>query len=666
MKLKLSRFHYALVALALLAFAPSDAWAQALMDGGAANAIGAEMEAGAAGRAANAAPANNQQQPQQPAAGEGGGAEAAPAGEQAAQPAKNANAPQMTDSNGLVRSRRPGEQDKWGDEHAMYRDPRAFVSWWKLLLVLFTFIFWVRTCDWVNRASQIHNLGYARWNAIVAFTGFAGLLLVLAIPLFMATMPLYALLVLGPFIAFTIAHNRAVGEHQRVFTADWWRYTLAGIANKFGGKFDVEKRADYEKGAQVDLFALGAPDERADQANLMTSRQSPGYVLVKDLIADMSDRRSDRVMFDYGSDSVAVRHYIDGVWSQGEPRDRESGDVMLAVMKQLANLNVKERAKKQSGKFAAKYNGASYMCPIVSQGVKTGERVMLTLRGAAVQQMKTYADLGMRSKLAEQWAEALVLPEGLLLIAAMPEGGLTTLTDVSLMETDRLMRDVISVEPKQAHEHEIENVEQFFYDPSIGETPGTHLQKLIRKYPDVYIVRDFVDAETAKGYIDQALDDNLVITTTRAKEVSEAILRVLQKKAPRKEFARALKAVLNTRLIRLLCPTCKVGYEATPEFLKKLGIPPGKVQTLYRPPNAEEASKPCKKCGGVGYFGRTGLFELLMVDDQVREAIVKEPKVEVIRKAARAAGMRTLQEEGVLLIAKGTTSLQELQRILKQ
>lgn len=587
-------------------------------------------------------------------------------GEANAPTSKYANAPQMTDSNGLVRSRRPGEQDKWGDEHAMYRDPRAFVSWWKLLLVLLLFVFWVRTCDWVNRASQIHGLGYAKWNAVVAFTGFAGLVLVLAIPLFMATMPIYALLVFGPFIAFTIAHNRAVGEHQRVFTADWWRYTLAGIANKFGGKFDVEKRADYEKGAQVDLFALGAPDERADQANLMTARQSPGYVLVKDLIADMSDRRSDRVMFDYGTETVAVRHYIDGVWTQGDPRDRESGDVMLAVMKQLANLNVKERAKKQSGKFAAKYNGSSYMCPIVSQGVKSGERVMLTLRGASVQQMKTYADLGMRSKLAEQWAEALVLPEGLLLISAMPEGGLTTLTDVSLMETDRLMRDVISVEPKQAHEHEIENVEQFFYDPSIGETPGTHLPKLIRKYPDVYIVRDFVDADSAKGYIDQANDDNLVITTTRAKEASEAILRVLQKKAPRREFAKALKAVLNTRLIRLLCTDCKVGYEATPEFLKKLGIPPGKVQTLYRPPNAEEASKPCKKCGGVGYYGRTGLFELMDVDDQVREAIVKEPKLEVIRKAARAAGMRTLQEEGVLLIAKGTTSLQELQRVLKQ
>jgi type II secretory ATPase GspE/PulE/Tfp pilus assembly ATPase PilB-like protein len=95
-------------------------------------------------------------------------------------------------------------------------------------------------------------------------------------------------------------------------------------------------------------------------------------------------------------------------------------------------------------------------------------------------------------------------------------------------------------------------------------------------------------------------------------------------------------------------------------------LPEGKVEALYRTPKPEEVEKPCKVCGGLGYIGRTGVFELLVVDDQVRQVLLKDPKLDSMRKAAKAAGMRTFQEEGVLLIAKGVTSLAELQRVLKQ
>ena len=116
-----------------------------------------------------------------------------------------------------------------------------------------------------------------------------------------------------------------------------------------------ERKAEYEKGAPVDLMAIGAKEERDNQANLITARQSPGYLLVKEIVADMVDRRSDRVILDYTQESVVGRQHVDGVWHNGEARDRESGDVMLAVMKTLANLSATERRKKQEGKFAAKY-----------------------------------------------------------------------------------------------------------------------------------------------------------------------------------------------------------------------------------------------------------------------------------------------------------------------
>jgi type II secretory ATPase GspE/PulE/Tfp pilus assembly ATPase PilB-like protein len=181
----------------------------------------------------------------------------------------------------------------------------------------------------------------------------------------------------------------------------------------------------------------------------------------------------------------------------------------------------------------------------------------------------------------------------------------------------------------------------------------------------VYVVRNFVDAESAKVLMDEVADERLIITSIPARDAAEALLRLLQMKLPQKQFAEVVTGVLYQRLIRKLCPDCKVGYQPPPDVLKKLGIPSGKVQQLFRPPKPEEIEKPCQTCQGIGYVGRTGIFELLVVNDQMREILAKQPSVDLLRKAARADGQRSLQEEGILLVAKGVTSLPELQRVLK-
>lgn len=540
----------------------------------------------------------------------------------------------------------------------------AYVSWLKLIPVILLVMVWTVTSDWVNRSSQIYGLGYGKWNPIVFFPFVVAILLLVAIPNFIVGISALVLAYFGPFIAYTVVHNKSVQPHQKVFTGEWFRYTLAEFLGKFGVNMEVERKADYEKGAPVELSAFSG-DEAVDKANLITARQSPGYLLVKELVADMATRRSERLVLDYTQSGVSVKHLVDGVWHAGETRDRESGDVMLAVMKQLGGMDITERRKKQGGKFAAKYEGVQYVCPFTSQGVQTGERVLLELKGGAQATLKTYDDLGMREKIKNQWSELMALDEGMLIIAAPPEGGLTTLTDVSIMETDRLMRDFVAIEDVNAPERDIENVALHTYDSKKGESPATLLPKLIRTYPNVYIVRDLVDRETAKLLFREVEDNHLLITTAPALDAAEAMLRILQKKAPHKEFANCVTAVLCSRLVRKLCEDCKVAFEPTPDLLKKLGIPPGKVQTLYRVPKPEEQEKPCATCNSVGYVGRTAIFELLIADDKVREVLIKQPKIELLRKAGRLAGMRTFQEEAILLVAKGVTSISEAQRILK-
>lgn len=554
--------------------------------------------------------------------------------------------------------------DNWDDEHSIFRQSDASLNWLKLVPIVILFWLWVRSGDWMNRDSQIHDLGYTTWNPAIVAPFVVAFLVMLLIPNYVVGVSVLSLAWFVPFIVYVVHHNKSVEPHETVLTPSWVRYQISEVGKLFGLKIGAEKKADYLRGPDVDLLAHGG-DERTNQANLLTARQSPGYVHVKELIFDMSERGSNRVLLDYSSDAVTMRHMIDGVWHNGDARDRESGDVMLAVMKQLANLNVSERRKKQEGEFGAGYRGKNYSCELVSQGVKTGERVVVSLRGGTKQSgLKTLEQLGMREKLREQWLEIMNSDRGVIVFSAMPEGGLTTSIDVSLLETDRLMRDFMAVEDAGDPQADIENVPQHFYDGAKGESPTKLIPTLSRKYPNVWVVRDFVDAETAKLMMDEVDLDRLVITSCHAQDAAEACLRMLKKKTPHKEFARGVIGVLNTRLIRKLCTACRVEYEATPALLKKLGIPAGKVAKFYRTPKPEEIPKPCKVCSGLGYRGRTAIFELLQPDDQFREKLIKEPKIDVLRKAARAAGMRTLQEEGILLVAKGATSLQELQRVL--
>jgi type II secretory ATPase GspE/PulE/Tfp pilus assembly ATPase PilB-like protein len=216
------------------------------------------------------------------------------------------------------------------------------------------------------------------------------------------------------------------------------------------------------------------------------------------------------------------------------------------------------------------------------------------------------------------------------------------------------------------------------------------LPKLMLKQPDVLTVADLCSGATVDYLCKLAnhpSEGKLVIAGVRATDAVEALLRVLLlKPSDPQGFAQAVRAVLSVRLVRRMNETCKQPYQPNPQLLAKLGIPPGRVKVFYRewqppPPEPEEDKKKKKKelppnacplcelegswCHGLGYRGRIGIFELLDVNEQMREALVKQPKLELLRKLARAAGHRGLQEEGILLVAQGITSLTELQRVLK-
>jgi type II secretory ATPase GspE/PulE/Tfp pilus assembly ATPase PilB-like protein len=418
--------------------------------------------------------------------------------------------------------------------------------------------------------------------------------------------------------------------------------------------------------------ADGGPNEQANQAQAILARQSAGFLPAKELIDQAVKLRAEQVMLDYAATGVGVKYQIDGVWHPHKPLERAQGDPMLEVFKTLTYLKPADRVTKQAGKFGAELNGQKYACRFQSQGTPTGEAAVIAFEQKKLS-FKTLDELGMRGKMQEQLQEIVGAKSGFVLVTAMPGGGLTTTFDVLLGSTDRFMRNFVAVEDQAKAEREIENVAVTHYNAKGGETPVDVLPRLIRTYPDVFVVRDLSNAATIDLLCDQVQEERLVFGTIRAKEATEALLRVLMHKPDVEKFAKSITAVLNVRLVRKLCDHCKEAYPPPPEVLKQLGLPPGKVQAFYRPPvppppesEAAKQYKPCEACSAIGYFGRTALFELLTINDTMRQILVKSPKLDLLREAAKKAGHRTLQDEGILLLVRGITSVPELVRVLKQ
>lgn len=548
-------------------------------------------------------------------------------------------------------------------------DEYGFINPFKWAALVALVLLWVWTTDWVGRDVTELKLPPAQWvGTNMLIFGLLYWWFVAPIPMFLG-FPLLIIVWLVPLFIYIQKRNELVELHERVMTKDHLRYVFSKLS---GGKMSAERLQPWQEGPNIELKAMGA-DEATNNENLYKVRKAPeAYVAVKELVVEAFTRRSTRVMMDFTKDSVAFRYFIDGVWHNGQAREREPTDLMLAVMKTLANLKPEDRRNRQEGSFGAKFpdHKKPLDCNILSQGTKTGERVMLIIQGQP-EKLETLADIGMRDQMIERFRELMRSDKGLIVISGKPEGGLSTTFRVSLNSTDRLIRDFSGLEPEGSGEADVMNVAYKTYNLNKpGQAPEELLPAIIRNQPDAIVVRQIENLDTLEMLVDQANKKLIIFTSIHAREAVEALLRVLAMKIDPEAYTEAVVCALNVRLCRRLCPQCKEAFQPSPALLKKLGIPPESCEVLYKtptPPGPDDPPRePCTKCDDIGYFGRIGIFELAEVDDRMREVMIKQPKLETLRAASKAAGNRTMQEEGIRLVATGVTSLEEVGRALKE
>lgn len=433
-----------------------------------------------------------------------------------------------------------------------------------------------------------------------------------------------------------------------------------------------EKKAEIVLPPLV-LNAAGDSESQRD-VNLQKVLPSPGYPTLVLLLAEAMKVWAELVVLDYTSQQVSVRFQVDGQWRDMPPMDRPTGDYMLVSLKQLANLDYRVRDERQAETIQGKLEKHKYKIRIVCEPVPSGERVVLRLE-LPRPKPSNYIEMGMREKVHERVKQFFKQGSGLIVSATLPGDGASTAWNGLRSSGDRFMADYVTFEAKGRIEDDVINVGSVTY-----QSPGTfatELQQLLLKEPDAVFFSNVRTPDIMRSIVDVGLaSGRLMAVQIEARTAVEALYRLQILGMTPGEISKHLVGVVVQRLARRLCHDCREAFEPDPATLTKLGIQPGRVRELYREfdPAAyttqDSKGNPipppvCPNCGGSGYFGRIGLFEVLSNDDTVKQILKQNLPYAQAVQAWKQAGNPTFREEGIAAVAVGVTGIEELQRVLR-
>lgn len=534
---------------------------------------------------------------------------------------------------------------------------------WYLGLGLFIpffawFLLWVHTVAWVRDDSTALKVRSEFWNSIVILSGALGL-----VGMFLANGPAIGwLLLLGltcvPVGLYVRERNERVPDASKVFTRRHIRNVVVRTLARVGINIAPKGIRDAAVGPPIRFIGKS----RTGMGRGETPRSvegSKGYMAARELVYDAILRRATDIHLEPTEDELSVRYRIDGVLRATEPFDKSTGDSILNIFKVLSAMDITERRKAQDGSFQAEMEGRLIDFRLASQGTNTGEKMSLRILDQS-NSVSSLNELGMRNQMQEQIGELIKQPHGMFLSCGPTGAGKSTTLYSALSEIDRHMSNVITVEDPV--EYRLDNVTQIEINSKAGQSFANALRSILRQDPDIVMVGEIRDEETARIACQAANTGHMVFSTIHANDSISALFRMIDLGVEPFLISSAVSAILGQRLVRKLCPDCREGYKPNPDLLKKFGIPVEKVQVLYRAPTEEV---PCSTCEGTGYYGRMGVFELLVINDRIRDLLRDNPVLSAIKAEARKNGMLYLREEGLRLVVKGQTSLEELQRVVK-
>jgi general secretion pathway protein E len=383
--------------------------------------------------------------------------------------------------------------------------------------------------------------------------------------------------------------------------------------------------------------------------------EAPIIRLVNLILTRAIESRASDIHIEPFEDELKVRYRIDGVLHETESTPKKLQAAIVSRIKIMGKLNIAERRLPQDGRIKLKVGAKEVDLRVSTIPVLHGESIVMRIlhKEGIVVDLDL---LGFPQETLTGFNQVITKPNGIVLVTGPTGSGKTTTLYGALDKINSPDRKIITVEDPV--EYQLKGVNQIQVKPQIGLNFASTLRHIVRQDPDIIMIGEIRDLETAEIAIQSALTGHLVFSTLHTNDAPSAITRLLDMGVENFLLSSTIRGILAQRLVRVICPSCKKeNTSADREGLEKLGI--GSDVTIYM-------GKGCEHCAYTGYFGRVGIFELLLVDDEIRRLILKSADSNQLRDEAKRHGMRTLLEDGTKKISEGKTTISEVLRVTQE
>ena len=526
-----------------------------------------------------------------------------------------------------------------------------YISIVKFAIFLALFLPLLPLVTWVYHDAQSVGTKELFWTGIVFGAAAAAVLIWLVMPIFIIGMLLYLIAVGVTSIAYVRHRNTRVMDFDRVLTAEQIKGLLFAKKTK---KLDALK----------DFLFITANNNEVPVPQPKTP-DFFGYRTAYDIFSDATWRRASRIVFSPTHENYTVTYQVDGVAIKQPTIDKEKMEYFIHFIKNLADLDMNEKRKPQTGKFIINRDKEGVEWEVTTAGSTAGEQIRL--KQITQQKITLLAEIGLTPNQYEQLNKIRDKKQGLFIISGPSKTGVTTTFYALLRNHDPFIYSINTLERQLTAE--IPNITQnvFTLSDTGTTTYAKKLQAIIRLAPDIVGVADCQDTETAQFASEAANSGKIVYVTLKADSVLQALRKWMKLVGDRNLATKTILGISNQRLLRNLCDVCKQAYEPNKELLRKFSIPAEKAKVFYRPgkPEVYRRGKPvvCESCQGTGFVGRTGIFEIVTINDELRKTVRQSKSLSEIGTQFRRAKMLYLQEQALRKVISGTTAINEMVRM---
>ncbi len=431
-----------------------------------------------------------------------------------------------------------------------------------------------------------------------------------------------------------------------------WLYAAGGLAALGFIVFLISSR----RGQSPSSFTAGTPeedfeflDENHQPVVIQSNAETTGIELAKTVLQSALHDRASDVHIEPTGNEHRVRFRIDGLMQSRVAFANERGVRLVAALKNLAQTDIAERRKAQDGRFGARSRGEDVDFRVATTPSVHGEKLVVRIldRKAGPRGLD---DLGMSEAMRGRFAQTIHSRNGIILVTGPTGSGKTSTLYAALTQLDAQRINLVTIEDPV--EYRLAGATQIPVNPRAGVTYESGLRSILRQDPDVILVGEMRDLEAAQIALRSSLTGHLVFSSLHARDAVGTVLRLEEMGIDKSLLGSALFVVLAQRLVRVLCSHCRVAYPCQGEELVEIGIEIPAGQSIYR-------AGGCRACEGTGYVGRTGVFELLVFDDELRQAVSAGVSEEDLTAFARTKGYRSYREDAAEKVLLGITTVEE-------